>query len=66
MNKNYCISLAALLLFQLSQLQTKIIDMHVYSYTESDFGDREPTADHYGNKGSKKCSCSPCHLLCGI
>lgn len=27
--------------------------MHVHSYTESDFGNREPAADHYGNKGSK-------------
>ena len=33
--------------------QTKIIDMHVHSYTDSDFGEREPASDHYGNKGSK-------------
>ena len=31
----------------------KIIDMHVHSYTQSDFGEREPAADHYGIKGSK-------------
>ena len=30
-----------------------IIDMHVHSYTQSDFGEREPAADHYGIKGSK-------------
>jgi predicted TIM-barrel fold metal-dependent hydrolase len=27
--------------------------MHVHSYTDSDFGEREPASDHYGNKGSK-------------
>ncbi|MEJ7741775.1 MAG: hypothetical protein WKF73_04005 [Nocardioidaceae bacterium] len=32
--------------------QTKIIDMHVHSYTSSDFGEREPAADYYGNKGA--------------
>ena len=33
--------------------QTRIIDMHIHSYTESDFGVREPSAtDHYGVKGS--------------
>lgn len=34
------------------QYNGKIIDMHVHSYTQSDFGEREPAADHYGNKGS--------------
>jgi predicted TIM-barrel fold metal-dependent hydrolase len=37
---------------QSSKTLTKIIDMHVHSYTESDFGAREPDADHYGVKGS--------------
>ncbi len=32
--------------------QTRIIDMHVHSYVQSDFGEREPAADHYGKKGS--------------
>ena len=27
--------------------------MHAHSYTESDFGEREPAADYYGKKGSK-------------
>ncbi len=31
---------------------TKIIDMHIHSYTQSDFGVREPDADYYGVKGS--------------
>ncbi|HVE61016.1 MAG TPA: amidohydrolase family protein [Chitinophagaceae bacterium] len=38
--------------FLLAQAQTKIIDMHVHSYTQSDFGERESPADYYGNKGS--------------
>jgi hypothetical protein len=32
--------------------QTKVIDMHIHSYTDSDFGEREPAQDHYGTKGS--------------
>ncbi|HET9746484.1 MAG TPA: amidohydrolase family protein [Chitinophagaceae bacterium] len=32
--------------------QTKIIDMHVHSYTDSDFGKREPASDYYGVKGA--------------
>lgn len=32
--------------------QKRIIDMHIHSYTESDFGEREPVTDHYGVKGS--------------
>jgi uncharacterized protein len=36
----------------LAQSKAKIIDMHVHSYTQSDFGERESPADHYGNKGS--------------
>jgi len=32
--------------------QTKVIDMHIHSYTDSDFGEREPSQDYYGAKGS--------------
>ncbi|WP_224490949.1 amidohydrolase family protein [Robertkochia flava] len=32
--------------------QTRIIDMHVHSYSEDDFGVREPATDFYGVKGS--------------
>ena len=32
--------------------QTKIIDMHVHSYSDADFGEREPTSDYYGKKGA--------------
>lgn len=39
--------------YLVAQSQTKIIDMHVHSYTNSDFGEREPASDYYGNKGSK-------------
>lgn len=38
--------------FMFAQGQTRIIDMHVHSYTDSDFGEREPASDHYGKKGS--------------
>lgn len=26
--------------------------MHIHSYSEADFGEREPASDHYGNKGA--------------
>ncbi|PKQ44262.1 amidohydrolase family protein [Confluentibacter flavum] len=32
--------------------QTKVIDMHIHSYSDRDFGEREPASDHYGVKGS--------------
>ncbi len=32
--------------------QAKIIDMHIHSYSDSDFGMREPATDYYGTKGS--------------
>ena len=38
--------------FSLVCSQTKIIDMHIHSYSETDFGEREPSGDHYGKKGS--------------
>lgn len=36
----------------LAQAKTKIIDMHIHSYSKNDFGERESPADYYGNKGS--------------
>lgn len=36
----------------LAQAKARIIDMHVHSYSQSDFGERESPADHYGNRGS--------------
>ncbi len=44
--------LAFLAQLSLAFSQTKIIDMHIHSYSEADFGEREPTSDHYGNKGA--------------
>lgn len=32
--------------------QTKIIDMHIHSYSDTDFGEREPASDFYGVKGA--------------
>ena len=52
MNKQQIIFPALLLQFLFAQSQTKIIDMHIHSYTESDFGGREPATDHYGNKSA--------------
>lgn len=52
MNKNFIILLTLLQSFLFAQSQTRIIDMHIHSYTDSDFGNREPATDHYGRKGS--------------
>ena len=52
MNKRLIIFPALLMQFLFAQSQTKVIDMHIHSYTESDFGGREPATDHYGNKGA--------------
>ena len=41
-----------LLWFSYGQSQTKVIDMHIHSYTSSDFGEREQATDFYGNKGA--------------
>lgn len=35
-----------------AQTGSKIIDMHIHSYTDSDFGEREPAQDYYGVKGA--------------
>ena len=51
--KKYLIILLLLLYsFLFVQAQTKIIDMHAHSYTESDFGERESATDYYGHKGA--------------
>lgn len=52
MTKNLLILIAILFLPIPALAQTRIIDMHIHSYTESDFGEREPAGDHYGVKGS--------------
>lgn len=38
--------------FLFVQSQTKIIDMHIHSYSSKDFGVREPSSDYNGKKGS--------------
>ena len=52
MTRNIIILLTLLQQFLFVQSQPKIIDMHIHSYTDGDFGDREPANDHYGKKGS--------------
>lgn len=50
--KKLLLFLTLLLEIFIVQAQTRIIDMHVHSYSESDFGERQPATDHYGIKGS--------------
>ncbi len=53
MKKTFILIFLVGISFQEAFSQRKIIDMHIHSYTESDFGVREPSAtDHYGVKGS--------------
>ena len=52
MTKNIFILLALLQQVLFAQSQTKIIDMHIHSYSNKDFGEREPATDHYGTKGT--------------
>ncbi len=52
MNRTILVALAFYLQLSLAFSQTKIIDMHIHSYSENDFGEREPTSDHYGKKGA--------------
>ena len=52
MTKNIIILLTLLQFFLFAQSQTKIIDMHIHSYSSKDFGVREPASDSYGKKGS--------------
>lgn len=53
MNRYIIILLSLLFQTSFGQSQTRIIDMHIHSYTNSDFGEREPASDYYGNKGSR-------------
>ncbi|HRX93944.1 MAG TPA: amidohydrolase family protein [Chitinophagaceae bacterium] len=52
---NWKLIILVIMLYSCSdeQYKGKIIDMHVHSYSDKDFGEREPAADHYGIKGSK-------------
>lgn len=52
MNYKFLLLLVFLQQFLLAPGQTKIIDMHIHSYTESDFSKRQPAADYYGTNGS--------------
>ena len=52
MNRTILVLLAFLVQLSLAFSQTKIIDMHIHSYSEADFGEREPTSDYYGKKGA--------------
>ena len=53
MNKTtIAILFTSLPFFLLAQTKRKVIDMHIHSYSQNDFGEREPAADYYGNKGS--------------
>ncbi len=53
MNRYMIILASLLILTSVGQSQTRIIDMHIHSYSNSDFGEREPASDYYGNKGSR-------------
>ncbi len=50
MNKNLIVSVLLLHSFLLAHTQTKIIDMHIHSYSQTHF--EQPASDYYGNKGS--------------
>jgi len=52
MTKHIIILFALLQQFLFAPSQTKIIDMHIHSYSNKDFGEREPATDHYGTKGA--------------
>jgi uncharacterized protein len=52
MNKNAIFLLMMLQQFLLVHPQARIIDMHIHSYIDKDFDEREPSIDYYGNKGS--------------
>jgi uncharacterized protein len=52
MTKSVIFLLVLLQQFLFAYSQTKIIDMHIHSYSGKDFGEREPATDHYGTKGS--------------
>ena len=50
--KNTVLTCILLAIITFTFAQTKVIDMHVHSYSNSDFGEREPATDHYGVKGA--------------
>ncbi|MDB5232197.1 MAG: hypothetical protein JWN76_3002 [Chitinophagaceae bacterium] len=52
MTKNIIILLVLLQNFLFAQAQTKIIDMHIHSYSQSGFGAQEQPFDYYGKKGA--------------
>lgn len=52
MTKYSIVLLVLLQCFLNAQSQSKIIDMHVHSYSDSDFNNRQPPTDYYGKKGS--------------
>lgn len=54
--------ISSLILFACSdeKYKGKIIDMHIHSYSDKDFGGREPATDYYGKKGSTN---AETHLL---
>ena len=52
MNRTILFILAFIVQLSFAFSQTKIIDMHIHSYSETDFGEREPTSDFYGKKGA--------------
>jgi hypothetical protein len=52
MNRTILITLTFFVQFSLAFSQTKIIDMHIHSYSEADFGEREPSTDYYGKEGA--------------
>ncbi len=53
MNGYMIILFPLLFLTSFAQSQARIIDMHIHSYTNSDFRNQEPATDYYGNKGSQ-------------
>lgn len=52
MNKTLLIFLLLCLTADVLVGQSKIIDMHIHSYSEKDFGERENATDYYGTPGS--------------
>ena len=52
MNRYIILLLGSFLQLSFGQAQTRIIDMHIHSYSDSDFREREPANDYYGNKAS--------------
>ncbi|MEA1786153.1 amidohydrolase family protein [Arenibacter sp. GZD96] len=51
--KKTALTLLFLAIVTVTFAQTKVIDMHVHSYSNTDFGEREPATDHYGVKGAR-------------